>query len=71
MTNQIADIFCPLDTPSLETAKDWAGKLAGHVGKSSEDAVTDRSEALAGQPAGEPEYADTATCPGQAEHERG
>ena len=32
MTNQIADIFCPLDTPSLETAKDWAGKLAGHVG---------------------------------------
>ncbi|TDI59603.1 MAG: orotidine-5'-phosphate decarboxylase [Alphaproteobacteria bacterium] len=32
MTDQIVDIFCPLDTPSLETAKDWAGKLAGHVG---------------------------------------
>jgi orotidine-5'-phosphate decarboxylase len=32
MTNQIADIFCPLDTPSLDIAKDWASKLAGHVG---------------------------------------
>ena len=28
----MTDIYCPLDTPSLETATKWAADLAGHVG---------------------------------------
>ena len=32
MTDQTTSIFCPLDTPSLETARDWASTLGGHVG---------------------------------------
>jgi len=28
----MTDIFCPLDTPSLDIATKWAGDLAGHVG---------------------------------------
>ena len=32
MSKRQTDIFCPLDTPSLDIAKDWAKDLAGHVG---------------------------------------
>ena len=32
MTDQTTSIFCPLDTSSLDTARDWASTLGGHVG---------------------------------------
>ena len=32
MNNRITDVYCPLDTPSLDIAKNWASTLAGHVG---------------------------------------
>jgi orotidine-5'-phosphate decarboxylase len=32
MNTRQTDIFCPLDTPSLDIAQGWARDLAGHVG---------------------------------------
>jgi orotidine-5'-phosphate decarboxylase len=32
MSTHQTDIFCPLDTPSLDIARGWARDLAGHVG---------------------------------------